>query len=128
MRAEVEGQFHPFAFILSTMSCETSMRQMALVAVQGGGIPVDSSKKGFFVGATLAGTFLGGLLFSYQRRRRQGRARSATKTTAAPPARLPKSPILVETTPAREAQTVITWKRNHRTWQVLEGVWAQEIR
>lgn len=37
-------------------------------------------------------------------------------------------PILVETTPAREAETVITWKQNHRTWQVLEGLWAQGIR
>lgn len=36
--------------------------------------------------------------------------------------------ILVETTPAREAETVITWKQNHRTWQVLEGLWVQGIR
>lgn len=36
--------------------------------------------------------------------------------------------ILVETTPVREAETVIAWKQNHRTWQVLEGVWSQGMR
>lgn len=103
MKDEVEGRFHPSAFILSMMSCETGMRQMALVAVQGGGIPANSSKKGFFVGATLAGTLLGGLLFSYQRRR-QGQTRSATKTTSAPPARLPilSGPERVEPIPPNE--------------------------
>jgi hypothetical protein len=77
---------------------------MALVAVQSGGIPANSSKKSFFVGATLAGTLLGGLLFSYQRRRRQGQARPATKITAAPPARLPilSGPEQVEPIPPNE--------------------------
>lgn len=95
---------HCSSFIIPKMSCETSMRQIALVAVQGGGIPANSSKKGFFVGATLAGTLLGGLLFSYQRRRRQGRARSAAKTTLAPPARLPilSGPERVEPIPLNE--------------------------
>jgi hypothetical protein len=31
-----------------------------------------------------------------------------------------EKPILVETTPEFEAQTVITWKQNHQTWQALE--------
>jgi hypothetical protein len=29
-------------------------------------------------------------------------------------------PVLIQTTPALEAQTVITWKRKHQTWQVFK--------
>lgn len=34
-----------------------------------------------------------------------------------------KQPVLSETTPEIEAQTVITWKLNHQTWQSLKALW-----
>jgi hypothetical protein len=35
------------------------------------------------------------------------------------------APTLIETTPEHEAQTVMTWKQKHRTWQALETLWHQ---
>jgi hypothetical protein len=36
-----------------------------------------------------------------------------------------EQPMLLATTPADEARTVINWKQHHGTWQALEALWNQ---
>ena len=36
------------------------------------------------------------------------------------------SPVLIDTTPELEAQSVIAWKQKHQTWQALETLWYQD--
>ena len=84
------------------MSCNTKLRQVGEAATQAGITP-RTSQKSFYLGLAVAGTLLGSLLLSRQRRR-QGQTRSAPKTAADPPARLPilSGPERVEPIPPNE--------------------------
>ena len=109
------------------MSCNTATRRLANAATRSG-VPASVSQKSFYLGLVVVGTLLGSLLLSGQRRR-QGQARSAPKTTAAPPARLPilSGPERVEPIPPNElreqpcAQCRTSSQHKPGPWYRLQG-------
>jgi hypothetical protein len=80
LKAEVEGQFHPSAFILSKMSCDNGQKR-AVEAATRSGIAAGVSKKAFYLGTAAAGTVLGGLLLSRYFSRRQQTSPTPVKPT-----------------------------------------------